>query len=274
MKRCNWLDNLVISLCLMLTLSNLLGQAKDQTPLGIEKTDQVVEEVLASESPPWYDAKAKKIKSVLPQSQKTTTTATSSPSPSNPVSSSGDSFWLSFWEFLGKVVGWLVFVLIFVIIAAALVALLVHLGIIDLTKFKRRPEITPVAEKEVITIEQLEALPAVARDDRSLLDEASECVDDGNYEQAMVFYFSYQLLCMDRAEMLTLAKGKTNRRYLREVTEADRSWRTFFSDSIELFERAFFGKQQIDRDEFIALWVARDKISKLKPKKKTRGDDE
>ena len=39
----------------------------------------------------------------------------------------------------------------------------------------------------------------------------------GNFNQAIIYYYSYQLVTLDRRQVIRLAKGKTNRQYLRET---------------------------------------------------------
>ena len=55
--------------------------------------------------------------------------------------------------------------------------------------------------------------------------------------------------------MIRLAKGKTNRQYLREIT---RSGRRALGDILEqtllAFEDVFFGDRELPRDRFEACW--------------------
>ena len=69
--------------------------------------------------------------------------------------------------------------------------------------------------------QRIEALPfPVARANLSLLDQARNFYQAGNYAAAMIYLFSHQLVQLDRRQIIRLAKGKTNRQYLREVGQA------------------------------------------------------
>ncbi len=46
---------------------------------------------------------------------------------------------------------------------------------------------------------------------------AQRWYDQGRYSEAVIFLFAYQLMQLDRHQWIHLAKGKTNRKYLREV---------------------------------------------------------
>ena len=54
-----------------------------------------------------------------------------------------------------------------------------------------------------------------------LLAEARRHYQAGNYGAAIVYLFSFQLVQLDRRQIIQLAKGKTNRQYLREVGPRD-----------------------------------------------------
>lgn len=109
-----------------------------------------------------------------------------------------------------------------------------------------------------ITVGQLDALPAAVRQYGDFLAEAQRCLDADDLQGAIVFFYSYQLLALDRAGRLLLAKGKTNRRYVREVQKAEPRLLDVFRRSVALFERAFFGKLPISSDAFRELWQKRD----------------
>ena len=55
-----------------------------------------------------------------------------------------------------------------------------------------------------------------------LLAEARRHYQAGNYGAAIVYLFSFQLVQLDQRQIIRLAKGKTNRQYLREVGPRDR----------------------------------------------------
>lgn len=99
-----------------------------------------------------------------------------------------------------------------------------------------------------------EALPAPVRRRRSdLLAEAGRCYQEGNFSEAIIYLFSYQLVQLDKHQLVRLARGKTNRQYLRELGRPA-TLRRLFAHTMVVFEDAFFGSYAIDRDRFEAVW--------------------
>ena len=102
--------------------------------------------------------------------------------------------------------------------------------------------------------QRIEALPfPVARANLSLLDQARNFYQAGNYAAAMIYLFSHQLVQLDRRQIIRLAKGKTNRQYLREVGQAE-VLRQLVGQTLVAFEDVFFGHHDIDRQRFEACW--------------------
>ena len=88
----------------------------------------------------------------------------------------------------------------------------------------------------------------------SLLDQARHFYQAGNYAAAMLYLFSHQLVQLDRRQIIRLAKGKTNRQYLREVGQAA-VLRQLVGQTLVAFEDVFFGHHDIDRQRFEACWT-------------------
>src|SRR5262249_31318311 len=86
------------------------------------------------------------------------------------------------------------------------------------------------------------------------LAEARRLYDAGQYSDAIIYLFSYQLVELDKYHVIHLAKGKTNRQYLRELRP-----RPLLAGVIETtmvaFEDAFFGKKQLSRETFERSWL-------------------
>jgi hypothetical protein len=114
---------------------------------------------------------------------------------------------------------------------------------------------------------RIEALPyPVARANLSLLDQARNFYQAGNYAAAMIYLFSHQLVQLDRRQIIRLAKGKTNRQYLREVAGhpfaghplagggAAELLCRLVGQTLVAFEDVFFGHHDIDRRRFEACW--------------------
>ena len=110
---------------------------------------------------------------------------------------------------------------------------------------------------------RVEALPtAVARNRDDLLAAARHCYRQGNFREAIIYLFSYQLLQLDRSQLIRLAKGKTNRQYLRELGRR-LVLRSLLEKTMVAFEEVFFGNRSISRARFESVWSALDQFEAL-----------
>jgi hypothetical protein len=104
-------------------------------------------------------------------------------------------------------------------------------------------------------------LPVDARH-LDLLAEAKRSREQGDYGRAIIFLFSHQLLQLDKHGRIHLARGKTNRQYLREM----RPWPSL-GELVEhttlVFEDVFFGHHTLERPAFEACWSRLDEFNKL-----------
>ena len=87
-----------------------------------------------------------------------------------------------------------------------------------------------------------------------LLDEARRLYEQGDFSRAVVYLFAHQLLELDRLQVIRLARGKTNRQYLREVGRRA-ALRQLVEQTMVAFEDVFFGNRTIDRARFEACWT-------------------
>ncbi len=86
-----------------------------------------------------------------------------------------------------------------------------------------------------------------------MLAAARRAYEEGDFSTAIVYLFSHQLIELDRHQCIRLAKGKTNRQYLRELAQrAD--LRMLLSETMVRFERVFFGDQRLDQAAFEDCW--------------------
>ncbi len=103
-------------------------------------------------------------------------------------------------------------------------------------------------------LERVEKLPfQVANPTGDFLAEAKRCFDKGDYRQALIYLFSFQLVFLDRKQIIRLTRGKTNRQYLWELRR-----RPELSDLLRptmlAFEDVFFGGHGISSDRFRSCW--------------------
>ncbi|MBS0209625.1 MAG: hypothetical protein JSS27_11800 [Planctomycetes bacterium] len=101
---------------------------------------------------------------------------------------------------------------------------------------------------------RIEALPFELKSvDGDLLAEARRRYEAGDYSGAFVYLYSHELVELDRQQVIRLARGKTNRQYLREASRCG-GLRGIVEPCMIAFEEAFFGHRQLDRARFEASW--------------------
>jgi len=99
-----------------------------------------------------------------------------------------------------------------------------------------------------------EALPLpAARLEGDLLAQARRHYREGRFGEAILYLFGYQLVELDKRQRIRLAKGKTNRQYLREIGGPGRL-RRLVEQTMVAFEDFFFGRHAIDRARFESCW--------------------
>lgn len=109
---------------------------------------------------------------------------------------------------------------------------------------------------------RVEALPFPVRHDRDLLSEAADLYRQGRYAEAVIYLFSYQLVELDRRQCIRLARGKTNRQYLRELGRQS-LLRRLLEQTMVAFEEVFFGSYPLSRERFEACWSRVDEFNHL-----------
>ncbi|MDP6446303.1 MAG: hypothetical protein QGG36_21175 [Pirellulaceae bacterium] len=95
-----------------------------------------------------------------------------------------------------------------------------------------------------------------------LLAEAKRCYTNGDFASAIIYLFSHQLIVLDRNQLIRLARGKTNRQYLREVRYAP-GVRRLLERTMLTFEDVFFGGYSIERSQFEESWSQLDQFHDL-----------
>lgn len=148
--------------------------------------------------------------------------------------------------------GWLKWV-VYGVLALALAAIIYALIRFAMQQLKSR-KLPDEEEKSTPLVDEAEALPFLAERPRGdLLALARQHYEQGNYSEAIIYLFSYELVELDRAARIHLAKGKTNRQYLRELSNAA-PLRGALERTLHAFESVFFGRQNLDRAGFEACW--------------------
>ena len=103
--------------------------------------------------------------------------------------------------------------------------------------------------------DRIESLPLVVANGRlDLLAEARRHLQHADYARAIVYLFAFQLLQLDKRQIIRLSKGKTNRQHLREIGPR---WalRRLVEQTMVIFEEVFFGNRALERAGFESCWA-------------------
>lgn len=150
-----------------------------------------------------------------------------------------------------------------VLLWAGLLALLVWLVFFLVRSYLRQHAAAEVEQPERdrrVDEDVIESLPFdIARPQTDLLAEARRLYQSGAYAQAVVYLFSYQLVQLDRRQHIRLARGKTNRQYLREL-QSRPDLRGLLERTMVAFEEVFFGHYPLNRDGFERCWERLDEF--------------
>ena len=120
-----------------------------------------------------------------------------------------------------------------------------------------------VRQTVVTDRQRIESLPFQLREmKRDFLTMADELYRSGDYNEAIIYLFSYQLLQLDRANLIRLTRGKTNRQYVRELGSRT-AIRRIMLHTIRSFEEVFFGHHSLDKQRFEVSWNALDEFNQL-----------
>ena len=102
---------------------------------------------------------------------------------------------------------------------------------------------------------RVDRLPfSVKTPDADLLGMAAEYYRSGNFNDAIVYLYSFLLLELDKGQCIRLTRGKTNRQYLSEVRTGLPEMAGYIQRAMQTFEVAFFGRHNVSRLQFEACW--------------------
>jgi hypothetical protein len=242
----------------------VLAQSPDQkydARIAEESVESARDALSGRGGMPWYDRERDDLRAihVPPQkagdmsNRKSKWEDTSKPKPQSTTAAPNFSWTGSFWDAL-----WTIVQVLFWILVVVLVGFLIYLLV---KAYVAREDAAAVTSKSQFDFDdggadenRIESLPfTVARPRGDLLDEARAQYQAGNYRLAVIYLFSYQLIALDRHQHIHLAKGKTNRQYLRELREHP-ELRAVLEQTMIAFEDVFFGDHDFSRDEFEACW--------------------
>ena len=175
---------------------------------------------------PWYDAETEKLRPV----------ALRQPAELNLAWLAEPAYWLV------------------VAVVVVVLALIVWLVLRQLARRQQRKAPTKLSGEAELPADRVEALPFLRqRSHDDLLGQARRHYEQGNYSEAIVYLFSHELVELDRSSLIRLARGKTNRQYLREAGKI-RPLASLVERTMVAFEDVFFGRRPLDRAGFEACW--------------------
>jgi hypothetical protein len=244
----------VVSTIVLGSLLLLLGDvcAQESSAQEASEAEQAVaaggESLRQSGNYPWYDSSQDGVKPIpLASSSEADSANRNSKWTAQPGTGGGRP--LPRISFLGGLLNWIGVTLLIVFLA--LIAWLI-------AKAFLRDEISEGIARKVIEtsrdVDRVEALPFKLRKPTgNFLDEARRLYEAGDYSEAIIYFFSYQLVELDRHHLIRLAKGKTNRVYLREVRPRP-NLHSILGITIVAFEDAFFGRKTLTREQFERCW--------------------
>jgi hypothetical protein len=251
--------------CCLLSLATLVAGADDaqssaQPDPSVEAARRALDRWVWQY--PWYDSETDGLRAV-------------------PVSEPWYLRWEWVFEWLEDVVGWFGDLFTFgggrpgtmswgqwvaLVVVASLAGVLIYLAIRAWRK--RGPSEswgagaageTDVAEEK----RRVEALPAaLGRKPANLFEAAEQSYRRGDYAAAIIYLFSHQLVQLDRGQCIRLAKGKTNRQYLRELGRR-LPLRQLLEQTMVAFEDVFFGNRPLHRSRFESIWARRAEFDSL-----------
>jgi hypothetical protein len=174
------------------------------------------------------------------------------PKAAAPPPATTTSWWntLSFWQILG----WLLLLLT----VGGLVALLVYLFNNSSFDFRQDLPSQTIVHNLALdeqTKQRIAELPAELRDTNvSPRTELERLMKTGDFDRAIIFLYGHQLLMLDRIGWLRLSRWKTNNQYVRETIQSHTPTGGQLGRTVKAFERSYFGKHPLSREEFETLW--------------------
>jgi hypothetical protein len=102
--------------------------------------------------------------------------------------------------------------------------------------------------------DRVEELPLpLKRAQSDLLGEARRQYEQGDYNEAIIYLYSYLLVELDKASRIRLVRGKTNRQYLTELRESPELV-SLVGETMIAFEDVYFGDRTLSRERFEACY--------------------
>ncbi len=219
--------NVAVVLLMLQPLPSAMDDPEESISAGAEALDSWRDDY------PWYDDEADDVRRVGLREPEAPSTGSSGP------------------LLPGSFMQWVAWIMITLALAALLGVLIwILLG----REWGDVPASGGAAVDDQSDADRVEALPFPVQSGRKdLLGQAQDFYRNGDYAKAIVYLFSYQLVQLDKRQIIRLSKGKTNRRYLREIGTRFALLR-LVEETMVTFEGVFFGHHPLDRPQFESCW--------------------
>ncbi len=224
--------SLVLLAVFCLSAQGLAGAELDDPQQAVEAGREALDQWWGY---PWYDSESDSLRRVeLPVTPQTSSRQWNS--------------WFD-WANAIRFFGWAALAAILATIAWLLIR-----AYLDRETRAARESSRQAARRSPAEADRVTALPfQVRRPESDLLGEARRHYERGEYSEAIIYLYSHQLVELDKAQLIHLARGKTNRQYLREA-RASCGAGDVLQATMTLFEKSFFGHHPIRREQFESCW--------------------
>lgn len=248
---------LILLLSIALAVVALSRAASAAPPLTEDNAVETGKDILAGDGRyPWYDRGKDEVRplNVAPRDAADSKNRNSKWTKTNTATGGGRR--MPQFSFFGAALQW--------VGLTVLVALLVLIALLIAKAFLKEEVSDDVILRKAIDssrdADRVEALPFQVRKPTSdFLSEARRLYEAGEYSEAIIYLFSYELVQLDRQHLIRLAKGKTNRQYVRELRQRP-ALRHILETTVVGFEDAFFGRKTLTRERFEQSWQRLDEF--------------
>jgi len=207
---------------------------------------------------PWYERHKGELKPVSVETSRDTIRYRNSSWVKTPAKATtsnwnwGNWNWPSVGRFVFSSLGWFLLAVVLAALVIVLAWALLQRNRALRRRRSRAEQLLPPGK--VADSIQIENLPfPLEPTELDLLTEARRLFQAGEYEKAIIYLFSYQLVQLDHRQFVRLTRGKTNRQYLREL-RSHPALRTIVEQTMIRFEDVFFGGRNLTRAQFASCW--------------------
>lgn len=251
-----WIQTLLLAVPLAMHVSFLFGVEEISNSQAVEAARDTLTDVTTY---PWYDAQKDSIHRIDVHPQAELEASVREPNWENEwdLDLEMPAFnWGGLWDILSAVC-WVGFGGLMLGLIAALIWAFSRADILANEDGNLENGGETALDEQMARIENLPFILESSRTD--LLAEVQRHATAGDFRTAIIYLFSYQLVYLDRHQMIRLRKGKTNRQYLNEVRK-NLSLRKVLEQTMFVFEDVFFGDHPIDRRQFESCWKNMDEF--------------